>query len=295
MAQWLLANYRQDYDEIAFVFANTGQENEQTLEFVERCDKHFGLGVVWVEAVVHNGERRANTHRVTDFVGASRDGGPFEDSIKKYGIPNMAFPHCTTKLKLDPMKSYARLGLGWGKRDYHTAIGIRCDEIDRMASKREEHGIIYPLVESTKWLSVPGGMTKPQVNAYWDRMPFRLNLRGYQGNCKWCWKKSLRKHLTLHAEDPSIFDFPERMEREYGHCGPPWDGHPPRVFMRKKMSILEFRKCASKEVFIPAQDDAVIYPDSHDDRDLDMASSCEESCEVYSEENIEYMLSSEEE
>lgn len=73
MAQWLWKHHRDDYDMI-FVFANTGQENEETLEFVQKCADHFGFPVVWVEAVVHHGKRKASTHRIVDFETASRDG-----------------------------------------------------------------------------------------------------------------------------------------------------------------------------------------------------------------------------
>ena len=34
MTKWLMDNKKQDYDEIVVTFANTGQENEETLEFV---------------------------------------------------------------------------------------------------------------------------------------------------------------------------------------------------------------------------------------------------------------------
>ena len=37
--------------DIAITFANTGSEHENTLKFVDQCDKHFGWNVVWVEAV----------------------------------------------------------------------------------------------------------------------------------------------------------------------------------------------------------------------------------------------------
>ena len=52
MCHYLIQNKSDEYDFI-FVFANTGLEHEKTLEFVDKCDKHFGLNLVWVEAVVH--------------------------------------------------------------------------------------------------------------------------------------------------------------------------------------------------------------------------------------------------
>ena len=39
-----------DTHDIAIIFANTGCEHENTLDFVNKCDKHFGWGVVWIEA-----------------------------------------------------------------------------------------------------------------------------------------------------------------------------------------------------------------------------------------------------
>ena len=45
MAQWIKDHLDDMYDEIVFVFANTGLENEQTLEFVKKCDEHFNLNV----------------------------------------------------------------------------------------------------------------------------------------------------------------------------------------------------------------------------------------------------------
>lgn len=36
-------------------------------------------------------------------------------------------------------------------------------------------------------------------------------------NCTWCWKKTDRKLYTIAKTHPEVFDFPARMEREYGH------------------------------------------------------------------------------
>lgn len=51
MSYLIKHHWGQSHD-LSFVFANTGKENEETLEFVDRCDREFGLGVVWVEAVI---------------------------------------------------------------------------------------------------------------------------------------------------------------------------------------------------------------------------------------------------
>ena len=271
MLGWMLKNKAHEYSGVTVLFANTGQENEETLEFVDKVGRHFGVDIVWLEAAPNPYKGSGTTHRVVTFSTASRNGEPFEEVIQKYGIPNHAYPHCTRELKLQPMTSYLR-DAGILSSPHVKAIGIRHDEIDRMQHDAREKNIIYPLISMRP-------MTKPLINQYWSEMPFRLNLKGYQGNCKWCWKKSLRKQLTIAHETPSAFDFPERMEGLYGLAGHNVDGNK-RVFFRGNMSTLEIRRLA-RQPFSPADDDAREYPEPDlFGYDLDVSGSCSESCEV---------------
>ena len=59
-------------------------------------------------------------------------------------------------------------------------------------------------------------MTKPKVNFWWSQQPFRLMLKGYEGNCKTCWKKGDKKLYQIAKENPVAFDFTLRMEDLYG-------------------------------------------------------------------------------
>lgn len=276
MAQWIL-NHKKDEYEIICVFANTGQENEETLEFIEKCDKAFNMNLVWVEAVINPKMGEGVRHRIVDYNSASRDGQPFEDAIKKMGIPNQSAPYCTRDLKLAPIKSYLK-SIGW--KDYYTAIGIRQDEVDRINSNYKEKKIYYPLVSEMP-------MTKPKINFWWNQQKFRLNLKGYQGNCKWCWKKSTNKLLTICVENPEYFDFPKRMEKEYENFIPETRLHnelikPPFRFFRGNKSVEDLFRL-SKLPFKIAKDDATIYSwqMSIFDEDLDTTNGCDESCEVY--------------
>jgi hypothetical protein len=280
MTQWCLNNWADRYDDIKIVFANTGQEREETLQFIKQCSDHFGFDVTWVEAVVHHGKRKAPTHKVVTFETASRNGEPFEEVIKKYGVPNQAFPNCTRDLKLNPMRSYLQ-SIGWEKNSYDTAIGIRVDEARRVRQDAAtQERIIYPLVFDNP-------MGKPDVNQFWHDQPFRLQLKGYEGNCKWCWKKSLRKHLTLLSENPSFYDFPERMEKEYGWVGPEFRKKTPpttpRTFFRGNLSTADLKRMVKTEVFTKADDDSEVYPDKRvGPHELDLVfSGCSEHCEVF--------------
>jgi len=285
MTQWILRNWQRRYDDIVVVFANTGQENEATLKFVRECDDHFGFGTVWIEAVQHHGERKAPGFKTVTFETASRDGAPFEDGIRKYGIPNQKFKDCTRNLKQKPIEAYAR-SIGWELGSYDLAIGIRADEKDRMSAAANQRRIVYPLIK-------PHSMTKPQINTWWASQPFRLTLKGYQGNCKWCWKKSFRKHFTIISENPEHYDFPRRMEKLYGLIGPEFNKDPSllenplppgyrRTFFRGNMSVddlfAEYEH--KKDMFVPAHDEAAVF-----DPDYDVAGACGESCEVFSDED----------
>lgn len=274
MTLWCWENLSSKYKDIKVLFANTGQENEETLEFVSRFSEEFSIPVVWVEAAVSEIKGKGTSHRVVNFNTASRHGEPFEAVIAKYGIPNQSYPHCTRELKLAPMTSYLS-SIGWQKGEYDVSIGIRHDEIDRMNANFQENNIIYPLINRYMRPS-----TKPMINSFWDKQKFRLNLKGYQGNCKWCWKKSLRKHLTLMSEDPSIYDFPQRMEQEYGLAGHNMDGTE-RVFFRKNTSTRQLREIFDGASFIKAEDDSTIYLDSDlFSGELDLTAGCSDSCEI---------------
>lgn len=266
MTHWLLNNDL-GYDEILVLFANTGQENEETLDFVRKCDREFGFTTTWVETDIDPENRRVARHKVVDFDSASRDGLPFEKVIQAYGLPNRSWPHCTRELKLRPMGSYLR-SIGWGTGSYDSAVGIRVDEIDRISTKAKINRIIYPLVTH-----IPS--TKVDVNTFWASQRFRLRLKGYEGNCKWCWKKTLRKHLTLITDHPQRYDFPREMERRYGQFNV--DGHDePRVFFREGRSTDDLAAMAKSETFVPYEDDSIIVHDAG----LDTSDGCSESCEV---------------
>lgn len=262
MTHLLLSEWADSYDERAVVFANTGQENEETLRFVARCDAEFGFQTTWIEAAP------GGDFCVVDFKSADRIGTRFEQMITRYGIPNTNFPHCTRELKTRPITKYVR-SLGWEAGSYDTAIGIRADEAGRADKNAADRRFVYPLLT---WRPT----TKPQVNAFWARQPFRLDLTGYQGNCKWCWKKTTRKLLTIMDETPEVFAFPEAMERSYGRIGPEFVKNTPaayesRTFFRKHMTVADLRALHGDGLWLRAENDADVY---------DAGDGCVESCEV---------------
>lgn len=261
MAHEIKHRYADRYD-LLFGFANTGLEDERTLQFVDRCDREWGLSVVWVESVTHLDTRKSSTHRVVNFETAARDGRPFEKMIEKYGIPCKPFPHCTRELKANPIKSFLK-SVGWG--GCKMAIGIRADELSRV---RADPRFVYPLVH---WFPT----TKPEVNDWWAEQPFDLGIQDYEGNCVTCWKKSTKKLLRLAKERPEAFDFMARMEATHPRVGAEFRKDPealPRTFFRGRISAENIRRMAQDAT---ATDPPPDEPDTN--------SGCSESCEAWAD------------
>lgn len=265
MTEMMISKYSDCYDFIV-TFANTGMEHEQTLKFIYNCDQYFGFNTIWLEADVQHGERKGTGFNIIDYETASRKGEVFEDVIKKYGIPNPSYLHCTRELKLQPMRSYLK-SLGIDHKLIKTAIGIRVDETRRVSNKAEIDNIVYPLID---WFPTD----KQEVNQWWSAQWFDLGLEDYNGNCRGCFKKSFKKIFAQIDEDVGLItDYHERWENLYGHLGKK-DGHTNRVFFRGNVSALELSNMYK-------EDRSSDNPTYLTKVDLDENSGCSESCEVY--------------
>lgn len=280
MTWWLKRHCSHLYNMVV-VFANTGKEREETLRFVERCDKEFGFNVVWVEAAVDFRSGKGTYHRIMSFETARRNGEPFEAVIAKYGIPNVANPVCSRELKERPIRSYAK-SLGWKRKDYITAIGIRADEAARLNwENAKKEGLIYPLATMVR-------ITQSDINSFWNKQSFDLELKSYEGNCDLCWKKSNRKLLTILSEDKSRAEWWEKMEAEYADFIPEGKLHnqkikPPIRFYRGNTEISELIEDSEKANYTPAVDESKIIDrqTSMWDEDLDSSPGCQSSCDAF--------------
>tara|TARA_R110000782_G_scaffold234646_1_gene320723 strand:- start:49 stop:969 length:921 start_codon:yes stop_codon:yes gene_type:complete len=285
MINYLLLKY--PTHKYKFVFMNTGEENEETLIFVNKCQEYFNIDVVWLEFDV---KYNKPSFKIVDFNSAYRShlkgekesgylNHPFHKLIKKYGIPSIKAPFCSSRLKGDVLWRYMS-SIGMRKRkEYTLAIGIRSDEMDRCGN------YWYPLVIAD--------VTKPIVNTFWSKMPFRLQLKGYEGNCKTCWKKSFRKLATIYKENPRHYDFFKEMENKFTNIPITRKDHktglyktinPPFKFFRD-LNLTDDIAKMSKENFETPLDDSRNnnYQHSilHDGTELDSTNGCIESCDVF--------------
>lgn len=266
--------------EIVILFANTGCEHEETLRFVDAVDTYFAQRkTVWIEAVINSEKGKGVRAKVVDYQTASRDGKPMRDAITKHGVFCRTHPNCTGRLKVEPIAAYLR-SIGWDAGTYETAIGIRADECDRMDTNKNTKKYIYPLVTE--------GWRKRDVNEYMAKFDWDLRLPSDAfGNCVWCWKKSLRKLMTVAKSDPDVFDFPGEMERKYGTLVTGDGEQPePRVFFRGNLSAQDIVKMAFTEDFQPWQDDKFTQLELFS-QVLDVGGACGDSCEIGSDELME--------
>jgi hypothetical protein len=276
MTWWLLKNMQHKY-EMVVVFSNTGREREETLEFVDKCDKIFGFNTIWVEAFVNFEKNRGTSHIITNFKKADRNGSPFEKIISKYGIPNPSAPHCSRELKKQPIKSYAR-SIGW--KNYQTALGIRSDEPKRLDwSAKKKNKFLY--------FAELFNVTKSDVNNFWSKQSFDLELKSYEGNCDLCWKKGLRKLMTIVKDKPELADWWREMDKKYSMFTPLSrieNAKPPYRFFRDNMTIDDIIE-ESKFDFIQSIDESKDIDDYKQmqlfDSYLDSNGGCVESCEVF--------------
>jgi 3'-phosphoadenosine 5'-phosphosulfate sulfotransferase (PAPS reductase)/FAD synthetase len=185
--------------EAVVCFANTGKEDEATLQFVHDCGERWGVPINWLEY-----QQDEPRYRVVNFQSASRDGEPFEAIIKKRNfLPNPVARFCTVELKIQPELKFLK-SLGWDEWD--NFVGIRADEPRRVAKIRANPSggksgpeRLMPLAEV--------GITKDEVGAFWRESDFDLGLPNhngvtYHGNCDLCFLKGASQILSLIAEKP---------------------------------------------------------------------------------------------
>ena len=164
-------------NDVHAVFANTGLERPETLEFVDICAREFPVRVHWVE-YDWNAPHRT---RVVDYRTASRNGEPFGALIDRKGfVPNPTLRACTHFFKKDRIESFARHRLGLKR--WHAVIGLRADEQRRVLRMRARNcgsrtgaHVLLPLADA--------GVREADVLDWWKRQPFDLGIPSYAGNC----------------------------------------------------------------------------------------------------------------
>lgn len=190
--------------DVFVVFANTGKERGETLDFVRDCAVHWDVRIRWVERRGRRWDAEDPTGggarwREVDYETASRDGEPFADLIaERRFTPNAVMRFCTTELKIRVMRDFMR---AQGFDHWVNVVGLRRDETKRVMnakahSTRERWDVECPLYTA--------GLTVEDVTKFWRAQPFDLALRNYEGNCDLCFLKGRSKRERLMRENPTL-------------------------------------------------------------------------------------------
>tara|TARA_R110002124_G_scaffold126691_1_gene286317 strand:+ start:518 stop:1396 length:879 start_codon:yes stop_codon:yes gene_type:complete len=187
--------------------ANTSKERPESLHFMNECDKHYNLNMVWIEGIIDQRKRKGTKFKVVEYKDLKRNGEIFEDGIKKYGIPSQVNKWCNREMKLVPLKKYA--DSIFGRNNYSIAVGLRADEMDRVRADYKINNVFYPLMDRN--------LNKNDRNLFWKDQPIQIAIPAFKGNCDACFEKSDRKLMTILNEEPQIGYWWDEMIKKYSH------------------------------------------------------------------------------
>jgi len=196
-------------DRCKVLFANTGREMPETLDFVHECGERWNVPIKWLEY-----DRIDNkvTFKEVSHNSAARNGEPFETLLYKPYLPNAVARFCTAELKVRTIKRYL-VSQKW--KHWNSGIGIRADEPRRInrGDSRDRWTFWYPLADA--------GATKATVMDFWKQQPFDLRLFGpngvtAKGNCDGCFLKSEATLAMMWREHPDRMEWWSDMEKKIG-------------------------------------------------------------------------------
>jgi len=203
-------------DDIHVVFANTGKEAPETIDFVKDVSDKWGIHIHWLEHYFGN-ERPIHRTKEVTYETASRDGEPFERLLDQRGyLPNPTSRFCSSELKIKVMQRFMRKIKGY--KTWFSVIGLRYDEPRRVASSKKANDYemwtnITPMYDARH--------TVDDVTKFWQKNNFDLYLTNFNGktpagNCDLCFLKSMDTTMEILKERPSMADWWIKQEQKFG-------------------------------------------------------------------------------
>lgn len=205
------------------VFANTGKEMPQTLDFIRDCEEHWDCKIYWMELshIVNDGKGPTDQDRKwifkykeTDYQNCSRNGEPFDIVINHYNkLPNATNRFCTYLLKQRAITWFERTK---GLKNPDQLLGLRYDEphrVHRIKSKTHKQDQLCPLYKDK--------VTKETIQNFWDKSNFDLKLKAVNGhavlgNCDMCFLKGKQQTMDIMKSRPDLSDWWMEKEKQTG-------------------------------------------------------------------------------
>ena len=206
------------YD-VIYLFANTGLENNETLDFVKAMEDNWGIKVVWLEAVVNPEHGKGITHRVTSYEKAFRvnqykgENHPYHAFVRKHGIPNATYKQCSDRLKELVIEDYKKKN---GLKGVKHALGMRFDEPNRVCPAP-----VRKAIAKTPFDDFDFRCKERLINL--EKLKAMINLN----------KLSFVKSLT-QSDVKLIYSYVNKIEK-YNLCYPMYD-----LFKKDKQDVKEF-------------------------------------------------------
>lgn len=225
-----------DFEKI-YVFANTGMERPETIQFLKNINDVWGIPLTLIEGKYSKTMGIGIEYQIVDFENLNMNALPFEEAIMHKnkgifdGLPNQESPYCSSAMKTIPCEKFANEI--FGKNNYIKAIGYRREDMPKRISwpeVRQDEKRIFPLITD---FSEPIGLT--ELNAWWNTQSFQLGVNSKFSNCELCWKKSDKNIVESIRQGTRFVDWWLRMEEQYGNTA-----------FRNRKSIADFVSIANQ-------------------------------------------------
>ena len=195
-------------EDLYVVFANTGKEMPQTLDFVRDCADKWDCKIHWLELEIAD-ERPVYRTKEVNYDTASRKGEPFEALIQRRKmLPNPVMRMCTQELKMNVMKRFMKEK---GHKEWTNVVGLRYDEPRRVAKQNRQNDS-----NANAWDSIcplyQDKITVKEILEFWQKNNFDLKLTSENGqttagNCDLCYLKGTKTLTKIIKEKPDLADW----------------------------------------------------------------------------------------
>jgi hypothetical protein len=159
------------------IFSDTGREHPKTYKFIQDFEAHENIPIIKIQ-----------------YEGGFR--GMLEKKNWKH-IPNRVKRSCTIELKIKTTKRWLRAN--YGKQNYEWLVGFRADEERRVKGYEQRVNYIHP-----KFPLYESGIDKAQVNDYWNKKPYTLEIPAILGNCTLCFLKGKNAIINIMRSNPEL-------------------------------------------------------------------------------------------
>lgn len=232
-----------DFEKV-YVFANTGMERPETIQFLKDIETYWKIPLIKIEGIYSDIMGVGVGYKIVDWNNLDMSGKPYEGCVMHKnkgtfeGLPNQEAPYCSDSLKTIPCKKLC--DYIFGVNNYIKAIGFRQEDMPKRISFAEiiaDKKRIFPLL--TDFSPMIG---KRLLTEFWEKQPFKLQINSSLGNCELCWKKGDKSLVESIKAGSRFIDWHIANERKYGNTS-----------FRNSRSIMDILKLAKTNATIEMQ------------------------------------------